>query len=194
MKETTVNFFLNVLSVILGIVITFTIQGMIDRAGDKKEVRSALELVRSELSTNLGDISIMTDYLAQERQSADYFRRHEKDLSRCPADSVQYHSGILFAEASITASNDALELLKMSSLFQKVGNNALSMRIIRAYDCCASIVPNLNRHISTRNTRFEEVGRIDVKWLSAQADPALFADVSDIEEAIAAIDAYLKKH
>ncbi len=194
MKETTVNFFLNVLSVILGIVITFTIQGMIDRAGDKKEVRSALELVRSELSTNLGDISIMTDYLAQERQSADYFRLHEKDLSRCPADSVQYHSGILFAEASITASNDALELLKMSSLFQKVGNNALSMRIIRAYDCCASIVTNLNRHISTRNTHFEEVGRIDVKWLSAQADPALFADVSDIEEAIAAIDAYLKKH
>ena len=194
MKETTVNFFLNVLSVILGIVITFTIQGMIDRAGDKKEVRSALELVRSELSTNLGDISIMTDYLAQERKSADYFRRHEKDLTRCPSDSVQYHSGILFAEASITASNDALELLKMSSLFQKVGNNALSMRIIRAYDCCASIVTNLNRHISTRNTRFEEVGRIDVKWLSAQADPALFADVSDIEEAIAAIDAYLKKH
>jgi hypothetical protein len=61
MKESTTNFFLNVLSVILGIVITFSIQGIINRAQDKKNVRSALELIRSELATNAEDISIMLD-------------------------------------------------------------------------------------------------------------------------------------
>ena len=36
MKETSANFILNVISVILGIAITFVIQGMINRAGDRK--------------------------------------------------------------------------------------------------------------------------------------------------------------
>ena len=39
-----------------------------------------------------------------------------------------------------------------------------------------------------------EICKITYMDVSPLADPALFADVSDIEEAIAAIDAYLKKH
>ena len=146
MKETSANFILNVISVILGIAITFVIQGMINRAGDRKEVRSALELVRSELKTNIEDIGIMTDHLTQERQSAGYLLRNLPKIDKCPEDSVNHHCGIVFADASITLSNDALELLKMSSLFQKIGDNRLAMKIIRAYDTCGSAVSNLNRH------------------------------------------------
>ena len=72
MKESVTSFLSNILSVILGIFITFTIQGMIDRSKEKKETRSSLELVRSELVTNMDDISIMADYLNQEKASAEY--------------------------------------------------------------------------------------------------------------------------
>ena len=206
MKETSANFILNVISVILGIAITFVIQGMINRAGDRKEVRSALELVRSELKTNIEDIGIMTDYLTQERQSAGYLLQNLPKIDKCPEDSVNHHCGIVFADASITLSSDALELLKMSSLFQKIGDNRLAMKIIRAYDTCGSAVSNLNRHISQRNERFEEAGIPDLqaflkskagslyfRWLVNRPDPTLFADTADLQEAIDAIDAYMMK-
>ena len=118
---------------------------------------------------------------------------------------------------SFTLSHDALELLKMSSIFQKIGDNDLSMKIIRAYDTCGSIVDYLNRHFAARDARFEKAidketagvyaskGGIDIRkfiqtdygnyaiqWLTAQSDPASFTDVADLKEAISAIDSYLK--
>ena len=216
MKQTIIDFISSLISVILGIVITFSIQGMIDRAADRNNVRSALELVRSELTSNKEDIAVMKDYLRDERNAARYFLDHQKDLASCPADSVRFHNGIIFADASLTTCQDALELLKMSSLFQKLGNNPLSMKIIRAYDACESITTNLNRHIEVRNDRFErsvteqnirkyassgwieirdylktDFGFYTIHSLAHQADPDLFADLSDLDEAIEAIGEYL---
>ena len=218
MKESTTNFFLNVLSVILGIVITFSIQGIINRAQDKKNVRSALELIRSELATNAEDISIMLDYLKQEQASAQYFMGHLQDLDQCPSDSVIYHSAVLLSDASITVSHDALELLKMSSLFQKIGDNPLSMKIIRAYDCCTSGAQNLNHHIDARNEQFSvtvneknvrkiisdgnirireflktDLGHYAIEALASQADPSQYTDMDAIQDAIDAIGLYLER-
>ncbi len=217
MKESVSNFISNVLSVILGIVITFTVQGMIDRAHERHEVRTALGLVRTELATNAADVAEMTDYLRQERLSAKYFLTNLKTLDQCPRDSVSFHSGIIFADASITLCDDALELLKMSSLFQKIGDNDLAMKIIRAYDTCDNIAANLNRHVSQRNDRFEEsvnektagqfatsgsidierylktpYGQYAIRWLTTQGDLDLMTDISDLEAAIDAIDGYLQ--
>ena len=216
-KEIFVNFNISFLSIFLGMLCTFAGQGMIDRAADKKEVRTALELVRSELAANIDDIGIMSDYMNQERKSAEYFLAHRTSLSKCPADSVDYYSGILFADASITLSHDALELLKMSSLFQKIGNSDLSMKIIRAYDTCESTVANLNRHIAARDARFDasindrtasqlaSSGSIDIRrfvqnpyglytirWIATQPGPEHFTDVTDVRKAIEAIDNYLQ--
>ena len=218
MKESVTSFLSNILSVILGIFITFTIQGMIDRSKEKKETRSSLELVRSELVTHMDDISIMADYLHQEKASAEYILSNKDSLDSCPEDSVNYHSSMIFADVSFSLSQDALELLKMSSVFQSIKSNGLSMKIIRAYDSCSSIVYNLNRHLSSRDARFEnsidketaglyalggnisikdfiktDYGLYSIKWLTAQPDPENFTDVSDIQEAVHAIDSYLGK-
>ncbi|MBQ3723392.1 MAG: hypothetical protein II851_06745 [Bacteroidales bacterium] len=216
MRDRIITFFSDLLSVILGIVITFTIQGMIDRASDKKEVRSALELVRTELQSNMDDIAVMTDYLRQEGRSAQYMLDHRQTIHDCPLDSLYYHTGVLFASASITTCQDALELLKMSSLFQKINNNPLSMKIIRAYDACEIITDNMNHHIALRDERFEnsvtdqsvkvfassgfidirdyiktDYGLYAIRSLSSMTEPTEFTDVSDMQIAIDAIDEYL---
>lgn len=218
MKESWASFFSNMLAVILGIFITFTIQGMIDRAHDRKDTRSSLELVRSELVRNIEDVTIIRDYLNQERRSAEYFLANKDSLDKCPSDSIGYHIGIIFADVSMSLSHDALELLKMSSVFQKLGDNGLSMKIIRAYDACGSIVTNVNRHISIRDSRFDDSvdketsaiygkkGSIDIKdylktdyglyiieSLANHTGPEGITDVADLEDAIQAIDNYLKK-
>ena len=191
---------------------------MIDRSKEKKETRSSLELVRSELVANMEDISTMTDYFIQEKASAEYILSNKDSLEKFPKDSVDYHSSIIFADVSFSLSQDALELLKMSSVFQSIKSNGLSMKIIRAYDSCSSIVYNLNRHLSSRDARFEnsidketaglyaldgsisikdfvktDYGLYSIKWLTAQPDPENFTDVSDIQEAVQAIDSYLGK-
>ena len=188
-KERFLAFLGRMLSVTLGIVITFTVQGILDRQRDKRSVKSALELVRTELSSNLDDIALLTDYFRQERASAKYLSAHKKDLAKCPADSVNYHVGMVNADVSVAFSHDALELLKMSTLFPKIKNNDLSMKIIRAYDACELMVSNVNRHVSLRDGA--SVGAVD--WLlSRPANYTWFTDPTDIEEAGDAIDNFLQ--
>lgn len=218
MNESWKSFIIQSLSVILGIFITFAIQGMIDRSHDRKEVKSAMWLVRTELTTNLEDITTIKEFLRQERKSAQYFVDHSQDIDSCPSDSIDYHSGIILADVNATVINDALELLKSSSLFQKLGSSLLSMKIIRAYDSCQMAVDIINRHFADRNARFEnsinesnvkrfagdgsidisdyiksDYGLYSVKWLTNQVVADQIEDVSDIQDALKAIDDFLRR-
>ena len=210
MKELILGFFSNLLAVILGIVITFAVQGMINRAQDRRDVRSALELVRSELATNLEDIGMLDEFLDETQASAQYLVAHEKDLAKCPEDSVLYHTGIVYSDVSVALSHDALELLKMSTLFPKIGDNNLSMNIIRAYDTCDLLVSNFTRYLSFRDAQGSDKDRrfvdqptskksnipsiiVKAKWFLDQPMPEEYMDVSDIQAAIDAIDTFLRK-
>ena len=221
MKSSTATFIrdlvINFLAIFLGIIITFAVQARIDRSLDKKEIRSALELVRNELTANMEDIVTMSDYIRDERRSAEYLLAHKDNLAKCPADSVNYHGGVLFADAELSVSSDALEMLKSSSMFQKIGDSRLSMKIVRAYDSCNSAASSLNNHVATRNAFFsrsineQNVGRIapdghvsikelirtayglySIRQTAALALPENYVDLSDVEDALAAIDQYLQ--
>lgn len=202
MKESVSSFLSNVLSVILGIAITFAVQGMIDRSRVRKDVRSALKLIRTELQSNQADIATMADYLDSERAAAKYFLSLDDGWTGASSDSVGIYGRVLLSDASIALSDDALQLLKMSSLFQSIGNDGLSMKIIHAYDTCELIAAALNRHIEARNVRLGEVedirtfftsaeGRKALRLISLQANPARISETEDLETAIQAIDNYL---
>ena len=66
------SFFPNILSVVLGIFITFGIQGMIDRRHEKKEVSSALELVLEELNSNKSDLQEVIGLVGMELDAAKF--------------------------------------------------------------------------------------------------------------------------
>ena len=215
MKDKIIDFFSNMISVVLGIVITFAVQGKIDRIHESKEVASALDLVRTELLANIDDINVMSDYLRQEKKAADFFLDNRFSLKKCPEDSISYNGNLLFADAAISVSSDALELLKSSSLFQKIGDKDLSMKIIRAYDTCGAIASSMNRHLEDRNNRFDKAinnetakqlitgsninirkfisspyGAYSIQWVANQPDPSQYVDISDINAAIEAINSH----
>ena len=193
--ELFINFVGNVVAIVLGVVITFMIQGKMDRANELKEVHSALELVRTELTSNREDIVVMDEFLSQEKKAATYYLKNMKNLQKCPADSLNQYGGILLADVFITLPHNALEFLKMSSLFQKIGDNPLSMKIIRAYDSCDNTAANVTRHIAARDARYK--GKIDTDYvhpLAIRSESDQFTDVTDIDAALEAIDAYLRKH
>lgn len=198
MKESVQSFFSELLAVVLGIVITFAVQGMIDRAHDRKEVRKALELVRTELISNREEVALLREYLEDEMESARFLDENAdlvKNLDKVDsltAATVKYHLGIIDADVFIAFPHDALELLKMSSLFQKIGDNALSMKIIRAYDCCSSMATSIENHFDARASQPAE----SVPGWIIVHDPRQYpeyAKVSDIDKAITAINVFLRR-
>ena len=112
--------------------------------------------------------------------------------------------------------DDALELLKMSSLFQKAGDNMLSMKIIRAYDSCESTARFINQRLNDHKSLFErsitaqnagqiassgyidireylktDFGKYAIRSVAVQASAENFTDLSDVQTAVDAIDVYL---
>ena len=195
MKESVESFFSELLAVILGIVITFAVQGMIDRAHDRNEVRKALELVRTELISNREDVAVLKEYLDLEMESAQFLDENAvllKKLDRLDsltAATVKYHLGIVGADVYVVFPHDALELLKMSSLFQKIGDNALSMKIIRAYDCCSSMTTSVENHVKARDA--QPADKV-AGWILIH-DPRIYSDDTDLNKAITAINVFLRK-
>lgn len=72
------GYLMNFVAVCLGIVITFAGQGMINRSAEKKEVKSSLALVKSELQDNLSYIELADSVLADFFSAAQFLR----ELSR----------------------------------------------------------------------------------------------------------------
>ncbi len=195
MSDAWKSFFSELVAVILGIVITFAGQGAIDRAHSRKEVRSALQLVRTELISNRQDIADLRETLDQVQQSAQYLNdnpellKNVHRLDSATLNTVTYHQGMVYAEVSVTLPHDALELLKTSSIFQKIGDNTLSMKIIRAYDTCQNIVESIDRHFIAKTTQSDE----DLpKWLLIHS-PLPYVDPADIDTAITAINVFLRQ-
>lgn len=151
------SFVSNIIAVVLGIFITFGIQGLIDRHGEKKDVLSALELVKEELINNKESLQEVINLIAMEKEAAEFIRDNKKDFSKCDKDSLESMNYILGSEYFFTVTDDALELLKSSSLFQKINDKSLALGIIKAYDYLNADSQAFNTHEKYKTALYGEV-------------------------------------
>lgn len=140
------SFTTDILSVVLGIVITFGIQGIIDRKHEKKEVLASLDLVKDELVNNKDNLQDVLDIISAERSAAQSISANRTNLHRCDPDSVTVWNSTLASEFFFTVTDEALELLKSSSLFQKINDKNLALSIIKAYDYLEADAKAFNTH------------------------------------------------
>ena len=168
------SFFSNILAVVLGIFITFGIQELIDRKEAKENVRSALELVREELANNRTNLQEVTDILASEKEAAEYFRANLNNILTDDADSLLARHTVLCSEYFITITDDALELLKSSSLFQKMNDNTLALNIIQAYDYLEASSQTFNAHEKYKIDLCEEANTIPMKQAALNSSSQVF--------------------
>lgn len=145
-KTTAVGFCLDVLTVIIGIAITFAIQGLIDDKRTQSDLRSALELVADELTTCKEDLASCAQTIADESRAAEYFLLNKDCLLQCPQDSVMQYGMRLVYPTVLTLSEEAVDLIKNSSLFQAIGDDELSLAILQAYDICNVLLTVFNDH------------------------------------------------
>lgn len=160
------SFVSNIIAVILGIFITFGIQGLIDRRSEKKDVASALELVKDELISNVNSLQDVIGIIVEERLSAELIRANLSDLSKVDQDSLLNSNAVICTEYFFTVTDDALELLKTSSLFQKINDRNLALGIIRAYDFLNANSQAFNMHEKLKISLCEEANTEEVKKAS----------------------------
>lgn len=132
-KKEWMSFFREFIAVVLGIVLTFWGQGIYDRHEERENVKEALSLVRDELKDNLENIDFAQSAISQEVAAAKFLIRYEKDYTKAPADSLEAFNQVPFLVLYLNTTDDAMELLKTSSLFQKIDNPELALTIIEAY-------------------------------------------------------------
>lgn len=186
------SFLSNILSVVLGIFITFWIQGMIDRKAERADVRSALELVKEELLENKSSLEDAIGIIAMEREAAESLRGSEG-----LTDTMNTRNTVLYSEYFFTVTDDALELLKSSSLFQKMNDNALALSIIKAYDYLSVNSQAFNTHEKYKTDLFKDRPKDSdfiLKSVIEMSDDAfLRAGIPEIDGTIDCIDRRLKK-
>lgn len=150
------SFVSNIIAVVLGIFITFGIQGLIDRKGEREDVKSALDLVKEELVNNKDNFYQVIDIISNEKHAAEFLFLSKDSLDMCCIDTIKKMHTLLCSEMFVTVTDDALELLKSSSLFQKMKDNELALSIIKAYDYLDATSQAFNLHEKYKMNLCEE--------------------------------------
>lgn len=142
------SFLANFMAVVIGIVLTFAIQKIIDKKAERNDVDKSLQLVSNELITNLEMLLACDSAYMRELAAAEFLIRYEDDFFKAPADSFNMYANEPFMIRDIDVVSDAFELQKMSSLLQKIEDQELALNIIKTY-------ASLNEAANYFNTFYE---------------------------------------
>lgn len=126
------DFFRNFIAVILGIIITFVGNDLIQDANKEREVKQALQLVKSELLFNKDIIKEMMETEIHNKKGALYLLQFQDNIDEAQADSLAYYGYFPFQSRDFLPVTNALEMLK-GSLIQNIKSKELVVQIIQAY-------------------------------------------------------------
>lgn len=164
------DFFMKFLSVFLGIVITFSGNAYINRSRERKDVKAALKLVRDELAENIATMDSVSAQLIRERDAATYLREYIGRFEEVPRDSMRKYCNTPLSTNKANLSSEALELLKNSSLFQKIPDKELSLDIIRAYKASRAEADDVDFYYQKIEKLIDEASQQEVKAVFARKD------------------------
>lgn len=141
------DFFRNFIAVMLGIIITFAGSDWITERNIQKELEKSLQLVKSELLLNKETIQEMGNRVAWEQKAARYLFKYKNKRNEISQDSVNQYLPFLFQWSKFTFTNDAIEMLKTSSLIQKIRNKELALQIIKAYGIIKAVESSFEMYV-----------------------------------------------
>lgn len=161
---------MNFLSVFLGIVITFAGNAWITHRHEKKEVREALVLVSEELRENIASMENVQRAIDAEYEAAAYLTRFYGHYEDCAPDSMAAYCNLPLALHPSNVTDEALELLKTSGLFQKIEDKEVALDIIRAYRSLHELADNYEYYKNKKQKLLDAAMQDEAKQLFARPD------------------------
>ena len=127
------DFFLQLATVVIGIIITFGGSALIQHRAERKEARQILEMTRDELKQNIAAVEGMKEWLTYEYCGAAALRPWIDNPLSAPVDSLAKYLKIT-GNPIITAKTNSLEMLKGSLEIKAIKDKAFLRNIFVAYD------------------------------------------------------------
>ena len=161
------GYLMNFVAVCLGIAITFAGQGIINRNAERNEVKRSLILVKNELQDNISYIEYSDSVLTLFAEASRFLIEYEDCYDQAPVDSMAAYCNVPLTVYEISHADDALELLKTSSLFTKIKDQNLSLEIIHTYGAIADEMAVVNFYHERRGKYLEDALNGKVKDILA---------------------------
>ena len=161
------GYLMNFVAVCLGIAITFAGQGIINRNAERNEVKRSLILVKNELQDNISYIEYSDSVLTLFAEASRFLIEYEDCYDQAPVDSMAAYCNVPLTVYEISHADDALELLKTSSLFTKIKDQNLSLEIIHTYGAIADEMAVINFYHERRGKYLEDALNGKVKDILA---------------------------
>lgn len=137
--------------VILGIIVTFAASKAITDYSESKEVTNALRLVRDELIFNKEAVKRISARIELEQNICRYVLQFKDCIEQASEDTLRTYQSMPFQTRRIIYMKDANELLKTSSLFQKIEPKLLALQIIKAYNDLEIVSLNVSGFYATKD-------------------------------------------
>ena len=133
-KQDVRAFVLNFSAIVLGIVITFWGQSIMDKNHERNEVKASLHVVRDEMQANLDDLKACADGMDLEHEAAEYLSLNlNEQVDSSKIDTLLAYAQIVTEESHMVLPQDALDLARSNGIFVKMDNKELPLEIITAY-------------------------------------------------------------
>lgn len=128
------DYILQLSVVVLGIIITFAGSSVISGYIESKQVANTMQLIKSELELNREKVKFTHKHLDFERRACNYILRYRNNFESASEDSLLMYTNVPFEADMFIYVTDALEMLKMSSLSQRIQDKELIFQIVKAYN------------------------------------------------------------
>lgn len=151
------DFFRNFIAVMLGIIITFAGSHLIEKNKTENEIKDALLLVKNEMLLNRENIVKMMEQERSEQQGAFYLLQYKDSMAKASPDSLEKYSNLPFSTQKYIYINDAMEMLKTSSLMPSIRNKELVTQIIRTYNTIKGSYDTFDNFMDTKKSKMERL-------------------------------------
>lgn len=146
------DYFRQLSVVILGIVVTFMASDALTEYTQSREIRSTLQLVKNELEWNLEALKWISNRVELERRVSTYVLEYRSNLNRAEEDTLRKYQWILFQTRDFLYTKDAFDLLKTSSLFQKIKPRTVGLQVIKAYNALESSATTVKMYYQMKDS------------------------------------------
>lgn len=143
------DFFRQLATVIIGIVVTFGGSALIQKSGVRKETRQILEMVREELQQNRENVQTIKTWLTHEYDGTKALRPYVDDPLAAPVDSLFKYGHVISDNRPLYVNSNALEVLK-GSLQVEENDKAFLRDIFTVYDNASRVSTTLNAYIEDK--------------------------------------------
>jgi hypothetical protein len=168
------DFFRQLATVVIGIVITFGGSGLIQRAADRKEAKHLLGMVKSELEGNAFQARGQKEWFEYEKNGARAIRPYIDDPEALPIDTLLKYINIQSSRLHPATSN-AFTILKSSGSIQSIKDKRFLLDLFSAYDAMAACNSNAISYTEAKSRMwqnyFDSVERDMVETVFEMRDP-----------------------